>query len=71
MIVAAVLGQELEMGQLESQVANLLQHRFGDGLVYLPKNQPHTLYQLAVSGGYVDQEGYLTRKGRVLLARHQ
>ncbi|MBI4006586.1 MAG: hypothetical protein HY356_07940 [Gammaproteobacteria bacterium] len=58
----------------EHQIAALLQCRYGDGLVYLPKN--HTghiyshLYSMAQKLGFIDTEGYLTRKGRTLLARH-
>lgn len=55
----------------ELDIAKVLEHRYGDGLVYLPKNQPEKLYKLAATKGFVDQEGYLTRKGRSLLARYQ
>jgi hypothetical protein len=56
----------------ESQIAALLQYRYGDGLVYLPR-QRHTdaLYSQARQQGYIDPEGYLTRKGRALIARYQ
>ena len=57
--------------QIESDIAKVLEHRYGDGLVYLPKNQPESLYKLAANEGFVDQEGYLTRKGRSLLAKYQ
>jgi translation initiation factor 2 beta subunit (eIF-2beta)/eIF-5 len=56
---------------VESDIAKALEYRYGDGLVYLPKHQPETLYKLAAREGYVDQEGYLTRKGRSLLAKYQ
>ena len=56
---------------VESDIAEALQYRYGDGLVYLPKNQPETLYKVAATRGFVDQEGYLTRKGRNLLAKYQ
>ena len=55
----------------ESVIAEALQYRYGDGLVYLPKNQSENLYKLAANKGFVDQEGYLTRKGRNLLAKYQ
>ncbi len=55
---------------IESDIAKVLEHRYGDGLVYLPKNQPERLYKLATSKGFVDQEGYLTRKGRSLLSKY-
>ncbi len=58
-------------GILESDIAEALQYRYGDGLVYLPKNQPENLYKQAANEGFVDNEGYLTRKGRNLLAKYQ
>ena len=55
----------------EAQIAQILQHRYGDGMVYLPKNAPRAVYSKAMERGFVDPDGYLTRKGRVLLARYQ
>jgi len=55
----------------ESQIAALLQYRYGDGLVYLPRHRSRTLYDQARQEGYVDAGGYLTRKGRALIARYQ
>jgi len=54
----------------EQQIAAILEYRFGDGLVYLPRNSSNHLYSLAKKLGFIDIEGYLTRKGRSLLARH-
>jgi hypothetical protein len=54
----------------ERQIAELLECRFGDGMVYLPKTKPRQLLYLAVINGFIDTEGYLTRKGRLLLARY-
>ncbi len=54
----------------ERQVAELLECRYGDGMVYLPKTKPRQLLSIAASCGFIDAEGYLTRKGRMLLARH-
>jgi len=54
----------------ESQIAALLEYRFGDGLVYLPKNRSGDLYSQARRHGFINEEGYLTRKGRALLARY-
>ena len=56
---------------IESDIARVLEFHYGDGLVYLPKNQPGSLFKLAENKGFIDQEGYLTRKGRSLLAKHQ
>lgn len=55
----------------ESQIAALLQYRYGDGLVYLPRHRSSALYDQARLQGYIDAEGYLTRKGRALIARYQ
>ena len=57
--------------ELESNIAKVLQFRYGDGLVYLPKNQPESLFRQAKKLGFIDLEGYLTRKGRYLLAKYQ
>jgi len=54
----------------ESQIAALLRSRFGDGMVYLSRYLPATLLEVAMRGGYVDAEGYLTRRGRTLLSRY-
>jgi len=48
----------------------LLQYRYGDGLVYLPRQRSTDLYNLAREQGYIDPGGYLTRKGRALIARY-
>jgi hypothetical protein len=54
----------------EQQIAMILEYRFGDGQVYLPRNNSNHLYFLAKKLGFIDIEGYLTRKGRSLLARY-
>ena len=59
------------VGDLESDIARVLEYRYGDGLVYLPKHQPESLYKIAKIRGFIDPEGYLTRKGRSLLAKYQ
>ena len=56
--------------ELEPEIARILEHRYGDGMVYLPKQLPETLLNLAKNRGFIDQEGYLTRKGRGLLAKY-
>lgn len=56
---------------LEARIAQVLEHRYGDGMVYLPKEWPEQLLSLARQFGFIDAEGYLTRKGRTLLARYQ
>lgn len=54
----------------EPQIAAILESRFGDGMVYLPRNRPRHLFDQAIARGFIDAEGYLTRKGRTLLARY-
>lgn len=60
----------VETGISEREIASVLEWRFGDGLVYLPKNKPNHLYSIAKKSGFIDADGYLTRKGRILLARY-
>ncbi len=54
----------------EKQIAALLQCRFGDGLAYLPPEWQSRLLEIAVRSGFMDAEGYLTRRGLTLMARH-
>ncbi len=60
-----------EQQEPESQIAMILQYRYGDGLVYLPKHKPSSLYSEAHTRGFIDAEGYVTRKGRALIARYK
>lgn len=53
----------------ESDIVRVLSNRFGDGVVYLSKNMPRKVYNLAVKRGFISAEGYVTRKGRALLAQ--
>lgn len=55
----------------EPQLAELLSHHYGDGFVYLVSAGLEAWYKLAVEKGYVSDDGYLTRKGRALLASYQ
>jgi len=57
------------LDQFESAIAKLLDHRYGDGIVYEPRHPKRGLLQAAIAGGFVSEEGYVTRKGRALLAR--
>ena len=54
---------------LEHRVAGLLANRYGDGTLYLSQVGASALLDLAIQGGFVSDEGFVTRKGRVLLAR--
>ncbi len=53
----------------ELELARILRHRFGDGTVYLPRAGARHLLRLCVQLGLVSDEGFITRKGRELLAR--
>ena len=67
----ATLAQDQNVpGDQESQIAAVLEYRYGDGLVYLPRNHPRLLNTLSRKNGFIDAGGYMTRKGRVLLARY-
>ncbi len=65
------LNSSSNVQNLEARIAQVLEHRYGDGLVYLPREWPEQLLSLAKQFGFIDEEGYLTRKGRTLLARYQ
>ena len=54
----------------EAAIAQLIAHHYGDGGVYLPRseNRKATL-QGAIAAGFVSIDGFITRKGRQLLAR--
>ena len=54
---------------LEHRVAGLLANRYGDGTLYLSKASANGLLDLAIKSGFVSDEGFVTRKGRALLAR--
>ena len=62
--------QSKDIENLEGEIANVLESRFGDGLVYMPKDRPSYFFLLAKMEGFIDADGYLTRKGRALLARY-
>lgn len=53
------------------QLAEVLSHHYGDGFVYLVSAGLEAWYKLAVEKGYVSDDGYLTRKGRALLASYR
>ena len=51
-------------------IARLLAHRYGDGVVYIPRERGNRgLLEHAVADGFVSADGFVTRKGRNLLAR--
>lgn len=58
----------------EHELVEVLEHRFGDGIVYVPKeggSAARRNFVRAVELGYISEDGYLTRKGRALVARHK
>ena len=67
--MSAVIHNEMSPVQ-EREIAALLEFLYGDKMVYLPLGQPEQLLSLATCLGFIDTDGYLTRKGRTLMARH-
>jgi hypothetical protein len=70
----SVHANEMPEEQLDSTwehaVARLLAHHYGDGGVYIPRhNSGSEALQVAVASGFVSDDGFITRKGRTLLAR--
>lgn len=55
----------------EVELVRLLDHRFGDGLVYLPDPDARDVFLSAMRLGLINEEGYLTPAGRALVARHE
>ena len=57
----------------EEELLEVLEHHFGDGIVYVPKESGTAArrnFVRAIELGYISEDGYLTRKGRALVARH-
>lgn len=48
----------------EVAIANLLGHRFGDGLIYVRSRDDRRLLKRAMRLGFVDEGGYLTALGK-------
>lgn len=69
--MAATVPGVVNTDTAESRIAALLQYRYGDGLVYLPRQRSSDLYSQARQRGFIDEAGYLTRKGRALIARYR
>jgi hypothetical protein len=57
------------LGVTEQDVTGVLDHHFGDGLVYLLHAEERPLLEHAISLGLVSPEGYLTPAGYRLWRR--
>jgi len=64
------LGRLRQIDPVETQMVEVLRNRYGDGNIYLPQGVSRQVLAKAVELGYLSEEGYVTRKGRMLLARH-
>ena len=54
----------------EQAIARLIARRYGDGGVYVPRQPPRRrALKDAIAGGFVSEDGFITSKGRRLLAR--
>lgn len=55
----------------EHHIAAVLEHRFGNGSMYVPRNLTGRILDKANEMGLIDDNGLLTRKGRALMARYK
>ncbi len=55
----------------EARIVALLRHHYGDGGVYVPEGGARRVFLEAARLGFVNEDGYLTRRGRELLARYE
>lgn len=59
------------MPEREQAIARLLACRYGDGGIYLPRRAQQTdTFEDAIADGFVSNDGFITRKGRRLLAQY-
>lgn len=55
----------------ERSIANVIACHYGDGGIYVPRTAARRdVLRRAIEAGFVSREGFLTREGRRLLARH-
>lgn len=54
----------------EQQIALALRYKHGEQAVMIPSKKPDSLISAAIDRGFIDTEGYITRKGRALIARY-
>lgn len=62
------LSQQPEPGYSPGEIARMLAYRYGDGTVYLPQGSSRQLYHAGMLLGYISEDGFITRRGRELLA---
>lgn len=55
----------------DAQLVSILDHHYGDGVVYIPENTPWSLYTFARKLGYINEEGFVTPKGKTLVTDYQ
>lgn len=55
----------------EARLSRLLDQRYGDGQIYLINANERPILQAAIWLGLVSEEGYMTRHGKQLWARHE
>jgi hypothetical protein len=54
----------------ERELVNVLLHRYGDGTVYQPKGASVDAFLSCRHLGFISDDGFITRQGRVLIATH-
>jgi hypothetical protein len=54
----------------ETELVRVLAHRYGDGMVYLLKGTSRAPFVTCQRVGLISDDGYITRAGRELAARH-
>jgi hypothetical protein len=54
----------------EVECAKVVARHYGDGTVYLPAGTPWALFYVCIQRGLISDEGFVTRKGRELLAHY-
>lgn len=57
------------LNKSEREIADLLASRYGDGGVYVPRNGATSRFFDAMADGFISEDGFVTRKGRALIAR--
>jgi len=57
------------MAASTGELAQLLNHHYGDGTVYVPSGRSLQLYDTCVDVGLITEDGFITRQGRELIAR--